>query len=56
MSRLAGAGGAAEGALMNDHTDPGQPGAGGDLGSNLRVHDREFTAIGWNVKGAAAFR
>ena len=29
MSRLAGAGGAAESALMNDNTDPGQPKAGG---------------------------
>ena len=38
-SRLAGAGGAAERALMNDNTDPGQPKAGGGAGSEMRVHD-----------------
>lgn len=38
MSRLAGAGGAAERALMNDNTDPGQPKAGGVAGSKNCVH------------------
>jgi hypothetical protein len=39
MSRLAGAGGAAERALMNDDTDPGQPEAGGVAGSEASVHE-----------------
>ena len=43
MSRLAGAGGAAERALMNDHADPGQPKAGGIAGSEKCVHTIKFT-------------
>ena len=39
MSRLAGAGGAAECALMNDNTDPGQPEAGGGQGVIMGVHE-----------------
>ncbi len=38
MSRLAGAGGAAESALMNDHINPGQPEAGGVAESHVRLH------------------
>ena len=43
MSRLAGAGGAAESALMNDHTRPGQPEAGGVAGDDVRIHGVKFT-------------
>lgn len=43
MSRLAGARGAAERALVNDHTDPGQPEAGGVAESETGVHDHKFT-------------
>ena len=37
-SRLAGAGGAAESALMNDHAPTNQPEAGGVEDEDLRVH------------------
>ena len=38
MSRLAGAGGAAESALMNEHAHSNQREAGGVEGDELRVH------------------
>ena len=55
MSRLAGAGGAAESALMNDHADASQPDVGGVAGSNNRVHDKKFTGISGLVQAIQLF-
>ena len=54
-SRLAGAGGAAERALMNAQAHSGQPEVGGVKGSDLRVHGTKFTSISARVPNDIAF-
>jgi hypothetical protein len=54
-SRLAGAGGAAEGALMNDHANPGQPEAGGGAEGKASVHVTKFTGKSRRAKTKQLF-